>query len=62
MCRRVTCPRCKKPSWAGCGAHVESVLYDVPLAERCRCREDGAEAASGGEGFLAKLKRLFGGQ
>ena len=43
MCRRLTCPTCQKPTWAGCGAHVEQVLGDVPPAERCRCREQ-AEA------------------
>ncbi len=41
MCSRVTCPTCGKPDWAGCGAHVESVLRDVPRERRCRCREDG---------------------
>jgi hypothetical protein len=35
MCRRVTCKTCGKPSWAGCGAHVEQVLGDVPTAMRC---------------------------
>lgn len=25
MCRRVTCATCNKPSWAGCGMHVDSV-------------------------------------
>jgi hypothetical protein len=60
MCRRVTCPKCNKPSWAGCGAHVESVLYDVPKADRCQCRESGA-ATDASEGFLAKLKQLFRG-
>jgi len=35
MCRRVTCKICDKPTWAGCGAHVESVLGDVPRADRC---------------------------
>ena len=39
MCRRIQCSRCDKPGYAGCGAHVESVLRDVPVAERCRCRE-----------------------
>jgi hypothetical protein len=39
MCRRVSCDRCKKPTYAGCGAHVEAVLRDVPASERCRCRE-----------------------
>ena len=62
MCRRVTCPKCKKPSWAGCGAHVESVLGDVPKADRCRCREAGSEFVSASnEGFVAKLKQLFRG-
>lgn len=37
MCRQVTCPQCGKPSWAGCGAHVEQVLRDVPTADRCNC-------------------------
>lgn len=46
MCRRVTCKQCGKPSWAGCGAHVEMVLGDVPRAERCRCGEVGAPKAT----------------
>ncbi|HVV82086.1 MAG TPA: hypothetical protein VHE35_03360 [Kofleriaceae bacterium] len=33
------CPRCKRPTFAGCGAHVEAVLGDVPPEQRCRCRE-----------------------
>jgi len=61
MCRRVTCPKCKKPSWAGCGAHIESVLYDVPKADRCRCREMKSEASESTEGFMAKLKQIFRG-
>ncbi|MDO8364273.1 MAG: hypothetical protein Q7V88_15385 [Actinomycetota bacterium] len=44
MCRRVTCKRCGKPSWAGCGAHVDKVLADVPKADRCRCNEPGYRA------------------
>ena len=39
MCRAVTCKKCGKASWKGCGAHVEQVLGDVPKDERCRCRE-----------------------
>ncbi len=46
MCRRVTCKSCGKPSWAGCGAHIEQVLGDVPKAQRCQCREKGAQRAS----------------
>jgi len=57
MCQRVQCQQCKKPTYAGCGRHIESVLKDVPRADRCRCREDGKAPASGGGGFL---KSLFG--
>lgn len=39
MCWRVDCPRCGRPGYGGCGAHVEQVLGSVPPAERCRCRE-----------------------
>lgn len=45
MCRRVQCSKCKKPGFAGCGAHVEQVLRDVPAAERCKCREQSAKIA-----------------
>ena len=39
MCARVECPTCGKPTYAGCGAHIEQVLGDVPKPERCQCRE-----------------------
>jgi hypothetical protein len=39
MCRRVTCNKCGKPTYAGCGMHIEQVLGDVPKVDRCRCRE-----------------------
>jgi hypothetical protein len=42
MCRRVTCAQCGKPTFAGCGRHVEQVLGDVPAAQRCQCRESRA--------------------
>ena len=35
MCRRVTCRTCGKPTWAGCGQHVDQALAGVPKAERC---------------------------
>ena len=49
MCRRITCPTCGKPSYAGCGLHIEQVLGDVPKDERCKCRE-GAGAGLPGLG------------
>lgn len=37
MCQRVQCPKCGRPSWVGCGQHVEQVLGEVPKAQRCQC-------------------------
>jgi hypothetical protein len=45
MCKRTSCPTCHKPSWSGCGAHVEQVLGDVPRNQRCACREQGKAAS-----------------
>jgi len=36
---RIKCPKCQKPSWAGCGAHIEEVLADVPPEQRCKCKK-----------------------
>ena len=52
MCSRVTCKTCGKPTYAGCGQHIEQVLGDVPKAERCQGHEDQEQA-----GFL---KSIFG--
>ena len=46
MCRRVACKTCEKPHWAGCGAHVESVLGDVPVKERCSCEASSTTSQS----------------
>ena len=48
MCRRVTCNQCQKPTFAGCGAHVEQVLGDVPPPDRCKCNEK-AQGKDGGK-------------
>lgn len=61
MCRRVSCGNCGKPSFAGCGMHVEQVLGDVPKAQRCRCHEEKSEAADApGAGGTSWMQRLFG--
>jgi hypothetical protein len=57
MCRRVDCSKCGRPTFAGCGAHVEQVLGNVPPAARCRCREEraknpGATETSGPRSWL----------
>ncbi len=50
MCRQVTCRKCGKPTWAGCGQHVDQVMAGVPKAQRCpgHPREPGS-------GLFAKL-------
>jgi hypothetical protein len=45
MCRRVQCDSCGKPTYAGCGRHVEEVLRAVALEERCHCRSASHTAA-----------------
>jgi hypothetical protein len=59
MCQRVVCSQCGRPTYAGCGRHVEAVLGDVPQAERCRCRERGSETGTSrgvtGKGWFAGL-------
>ncbi|MFO0747223.1 MAG: hypothetical protein U1F43_16390 [Myxococcota bacterium] len=66
MCRAVRCGKCGKVGWAGCGAHVDQVLAGVAPADRCRCREEKAAAASaesaGGEksGFRGFVDKLLG--
>jgi hypothetical protein len=45
MCRRIDCSKCGRPTYAGCGAHIEQVLGNVPPAERCRCREERSQEA-----------------
>ena len=42
MCRRVVCETCQKPSFSGCGRHVEEVLIAVPREARCSCRKGQA--------------------
>ncbi len=66
MCQRVQCSSCGKPTYAGCGRHVEAVLGDVPTEKRCRCRETSREtresqsAAPRGSRLAAILGALQG--
>jgi hypothetical protein len=60
MCRRVECATCGRPTYAGCGLHIEQVLGDVPPADRCRCRETqperpGDAAEPGARSWLRSL-------
>jgi len=35
----------QRPTWAGCGKHIETALADVPVDQRCQCPRAGASAA-----------------
>ena len=37
MCRKVTCRKCEKATWTGCGLHVKSVLKGILENQRCYC-------------------------
>ena len=62
MCSRTTCGKCGRPTWSGCGRHVEQALAGVPPEARCRCREQatGAQGASPEQSGAPKRRRLFG--
>jgi hypothetical protein len=55
MCRRVTCKKCGKPTYAGCGQHIEQVLAGVPKSQRCT-RQHGNDVGSA-RSLLARLLR-----
>ncbi len=40
MCMKTDCSTCGKPTWKGCGKHIEQALKDVPEDERCKCPRD----------------------
>ncbi len=52
MCRRVTCSTCGKPTWAGCGDHIEQALEGVPAGERCPGHTDEPRP----EGLLSRIR------
>lgn len=57
MCQRIQCSSCGKPTFAGCGRHIEQVLGDVKPEDRC----PGHAKAEKGEAKEGFLKKLFGG-
>jgi hypothetical protein len=50
MCRRVTCRRCGKATWSGCGMHADQVLRGVAAAERC-----SGHPKESGPGLLSRI-------
>ena len=60
MCRAVTCRKCGKTTWAGCGQHVSQVLAGVPASQRCTGHARGAAASHPAARGGGRLRRLFG--
>jgi hypothetical protein len=60
MCRKVECSKCGKPTFAGCGMHIEQVLGDVPTEERCRCAEEAFEKKANGPVRESRIRRFLG--
>lgn len=50
MCHQVTCRKCGKPTWAGCGNHIDQALAGVPKSQRCQ-----GHAAEPKQGIFGKL-------
>ena len=57
MCQRVQCSKCGKPTYAGCGRHIEQVLGDVRPEARCRCRDEASARDRPGPTLLERLFR-----
>ena len=58
MCRAVTCRKCGKTTWAGCGQHVKQVMAGVPASQRCAGHASdpaASDPAASGGGWLRKL-------
>jgi hypothetical protein len=37
MCSKVTCRKCGKATWEGCGEHIEEALAGIAEQDRCSC-------------------------
>lgn len=57
MCQQVTCKICGKPTWAGCGDHIEEALANVPKDLRCPGHSDAEITQYKSENSI--FKRLF---
>lgn len=58
MCQRVECAKCRKPSYSGCGMHVEQVLGNVPREERCACHSKPKPKRPGEPSPFRRLFRM----
>lgn len=48
MCQQITCRKCRKATWTGCGQHVNQVMRGIPQRDRCQGHENEP-------GFFARL-------
>ena len=55
MCKKVTCDTCHKPTWEGCGEHIEYALKGVPPNERCTCPRADVKAPSSEKSALDRI-------
>ncbi len=57
MCSKVTCATCGKPTWRGCGQHIEEALAGVAPADRCQCApaDTPSVATVKSKGILARF-------
>jgi hypothetical protein len=53
MCRAVTCKKCGKTTWAGCGQHVSQVMAGIPASQRCPGH--ASESTASNRGLLRRL-------
>lgn len=56
VCYPVTCPRCRKTTWDGCGAHVDQVMNAIPADRRCTCNSSSSPQ-TGATGLFAFTRR-----
>ncbi|CAF3386556.1 unnamed protein product [Rotaria socialis] len=47
MCMKVDCAECGKPTWKGCGKHIEQALNGIAVDERCKCSKDSCISKPG---------------
>jgi uncharacterized Zn-binding protein involved in type VI secretion len=53
MCHEIACTRCGKPTWEGCGEHIEQALKHVPPGDRCTCPRQPATITTASTGHTA---------
>ena len=54
MCEKVNCRKCSKPTWAGCGEHIEEALAGIAKVDRCQGHKDEPKQS----GLLNRLLNL----